>query len=42
LSGENGQEKAANPREEAKIGLDLAPPALIASAMHATVAQVRH
>jgi hypothetical protein len=42
LSGENGLEKAENPRDKAKIGLDLTPLALIANAMHATVAQVRH
>jgi hypothetical protein len=33
---------AENPRERAKIGLDLTPSALIAHAMHATDAQVRH
>jgi hypothetical protein len=42
LSGENGLGKAENPPGKAEIRLDLTPPALIANAMHATDAQVRH
>ena len=42
MSPGNGLEKAENPREKAKIGLDLTPPALIANEKRATVAQVRH
>ena len=42
MSGENGLGKADTLREREKIGLDLTPPVLIANAMRATDAQVRH
>jgi hypothetical protein len=42
LSPGSGLEKAENPREKAKIALDLIPPALIANEKRTTVAQVSH